>query len=431
MPGLPSFYSIMNNCNNRIAMFSIHSDPLAALGSHESGGQNVYVLNLVINLDKQGWAVDVFTRLDNPQKKTVVRIGKHSRVIRLKDGKPAYLPKDHLHPFFPEIYKNFLRFINFQNPYDIFHGHHYDGGWIALQAHKKFHKPFIENFHSLGQVRLKTKEQYAVDVSCEKEIFEQRFAIEKEIIKAASLIISLAETEKRDLNLFYGAPLKKIAVIPGGVDIRQFLPKPKSRARSILRLPKEDFILLFVGRLEWRKGIGTLISAARLLKEVIPHVKVLIVGGRLFGSKKNKDDWNEYQRLLKRAREEEVEDLVRFVGRVDHGRLPLFYSAADILIVPSYYESFGLVVLEGMASQIPIVASRKGGLRITVKDGLTGLLFEPRNPKDLKEKVLQIFHSKNLVRFLVRDAYQDVLENYSWKYIAEKIGNLYKSFINL
>ena len=421
----------MNNYNGRIAMFSIHSDPLAALGSHESGGQNIYVRDLVINLDKQGWVIDVFTRLDSPQKKTVVRIGKHSRVIRLKDGKAVYIPKGHLHPFFPEIYKSFLRFINFQNPYDIFHGHHYDGGWVALQAHKKFRKPLVENFHSLGQVRLKTKEQYGVDVSREKEIFEQRVAMEKEIIKAASLIISLAETEKRDLNLFYGTPFKKVVVVPGGVDIRKFLPKPKNMARSTLNVSREDFVLLFVGRLEWRKGIGTLISAARLLKEVIPHIKVLVVGGNIFGLKKNKDDWNEYQRLLKKAREEEVEDLVRFVGRIDHGQLPLFYSAADILVIPSYYEPFGLVVLEGMASQIPIVASRKGGLRITVKDGTTGLLFEPRNPKDLKEKVLQIYHSRKLAGFLVKNAHLDVLENYSWKYIAEKIGNFYKSFINL
>lgn len=416
---------------NRIAMFSIHSDPLAALGSRISGGQNVYVRNLVINLDKQGWIVDVFTRLDDPKKKTVVRIGKHSRVIRLRDGKAVYVSKGNLHPFFPEIYKNFLKFVNFRNPYDIFHGHHYDGGWIALQAHKKFHKPLIENFHSLGQVRLKTQKQYAVDVSHEKKISEQRLAMEKEIIKAASLIISLAETEKRDLNLLYGAPLKKIAVIPGGVDVKQFLPKPKSKARSILRLPKEDFILLFVGRLEWRKGVGTLISAVRLLKEVIPRVKVLVVGGKIFGLKRNKDDWNEYQRLLKKAKEEKVEDLIHFVGRVDHGRLSLFYSAADALVIPSYYEPFGLVALEGMASQIPVVASRKGGLRATIKDGLTGFLFEPRNPRDLKEKVLQIYHSKKLAAFLVKNAHQDALENYSWKYIAEKIGNFYKSSINL
>lgn len=420
----------MSNKNeqNRVAMFSIHADPLAAIGSRESGGQNVYIRNLVINLDKQGWKVDVFTRLDDPKKKTVAKIGKNSRVIRLKDGKPTYIPKSQLHSHFPEIYKNFLKFINFQNPYKIFHGHHYDGGWIALQAHKEFNKPLIVNFHSLGQVRFQTQHLYAMEIN-EQKIFEERFAMEQKIIKEASLIISLADTEKRDLNLFYGAPWEKVTVIPGGVNIREFMPVSMNKARETLRLSKEDFILLFVGRLEWRKGVGTLVSAVRLLKENIPNVKALIVGGGIFGLKKNKDDCNEHQRLLNKAKEENVSDRVYFVGRIDQDRLPFFYSAANILVIPSYYEPFGLVALEGMTSQIPIVASRKGGLRLTIKDGQSGLLFEPRNPFDLKEKILQIYQSQELAALLVKNAYQDVLENYSWEYIAQKINDIYKSFI--
>jgi D-inositol-3-phosphate glycosyltransferase len=418
------------NEQNRVAMFSIHADPLAAIGSRESGGQNVYIRNLVINLDKRGRKIDVFTRLDDPKKKTVAKIGKNSRVIRLKDGKPTYIPKGQLHPYFPGIYREFLKFIDSKNPYKLFHGHHYDGGLIALMAHRKFHKPLIVNFHSLGRVRFQTQRQYSIDVN-ERKVLEERFEIEQKIIEEASLIISLADTEKRDLNLLYGANPDKIKVIPGGVDIKEFMPASKNKAREILRLSKEDFILLFVGRLEWRKGIGTLISSAKLLREFIPNIKALIVGGKIFGLRKNKDDWNEYQRLLKKAEEEEVSDNMRFVGRVDQGRLPLFYSAADILVIPSYYEPFGLVALEGMASQIPIIASRKGGLRLTVKDGQTGLLFEPRNPFDLREKVLRIYRSQELTALLIKNAYQDVLENYSWSYVSEKINNIYESFISL
>lgn len=418
------------NEQNRVAMFSIHADPLAAIGSRESGGQNVYIRNLVINLDKRGRKIDVFTRLDDPKKKTVAKIGKNSRVIRLKDGKPTYIPKGQLHPYFPGIYREFLKFIDSKNPYKLFHGHHYDGGLIALMAHRKFHKPLIVNFHSLGRVRFQTQRQYSIDVN-ERKVLEERFEIEQKIIEEASLIISLADTEKRDLNLLYGANPDKIKVIPGGVDIKEFMPASKNKAREILRLSKEDFILLFVGRLEWRKGIGTLISSVKLLREFIPNIKALIVGGKIFGLRKNKDDWNEYQRLLKKAEEEEVSDNMRFVGRVDQGRLPLFYSAADILVIPSYYEPFGLVALEGMASQIPIIASRKGGLRLTVKDGQTGLLFEPRNPFDLREKVLRIYRSQELTALLIKNAYQDVLENYSWSYVSEKINNIYESFISL
>lgn len=416
------------NSFNRLAMFSIHSDPLAAIGSRESGGQNVYVYNLAINLDKQGWAIDIFTRLDDAKKKRVAQIGRHSRVIRLKVGKTSYIPKSQLHSYFPEIYQNFLKFIDFQNPYHIFHGHHYDGGYMAVRAYKDFHRPCVINFHSLGKVRFQTQQLYIQGLN-EKNIFEERFTIEQEIVQETSKIISLAETEKRDLNLFYGAPLEKIVVIPGGVDIKHFIFTDKDAAREKLRLSKEDFILLFVGRLEWRKGVGTLISAVRLLEKFIPNVRLLVVGGKIFGLRKNKDDWHEYQRLVKKTKEEDIEDRVRFVGRVDQGRLKFFYSAADVVVIPSYYEAFGLVALEGMAAQRPVIASRKGGLRLTIKDGQTGLLFEPRNSFDLKEKILQIYHSPKLANSLVKNAYQDILENYSWKYIAKKISDIYRSLL--
>lgn len=423
-----------NNGNNgngikRVAMFSMHSDPLAAIGSMEAGGQNVYIKNLVTHLDKIGWSVDVFCRLDSAHKKQVAKIGKRSRIIRLRAGRPIYVHKSQLRPYFPEFYQNFLSFINFQNPYLLFHGHHYDGGAIALLVHKELKKPLIINFHSLGQVRYETQKKYAFNGN-EQKLFDERITIEKNIIQNVSLIISLAETEKRDLRFFYGAPEEKIAVIPGGVNIKEFAPIPKEKARKILNLPKEDFILLFVGRLEWRKGIGTLIGATRLLQNDIPNVRDLIIGGRIFGLQKNRDDFKEYQRLLKKARDAGIQDKIQFMGRVDQGRLHACYSSGDILVVPSYYEPFGLVALEGMAAKIPVVASRKGGLRFTVQDGKNGLLFEPHNAADLKEKILQIYRSPEMKKSLAENAYEDAVEKYSWKNIAKKISDEYIRIIN-
>ena len=432
-----------SNEARRIAMFSIHSDPLAAIGSRQAGGQNVYIKNLVSHLDKKGWSIDVFTRLDSSKKKIVSRIGKKSRVIRLLAGKPVDIPKGQLHPYFPEFYQSFLKFTSFpdtqnknpeissmhQNPYQLFHGHHYDGGSIALLAHKEFKKPLLVNFHSLGRVRSETQKRYSFDGS-EKKILDERFIMEKEIVQNASLIISLAETEKRDLQLLYGASREKVVVIPGGVNINEFIKIPKDKARERLNISKEDFILLFVGRLEWRKGVGTLISALCLLKNDISNVKVRVVGGKIFGLRRNKDDFKEYQRLLKRAQEGGVGDRIDFMGRIDQGRLHLCYSSADILVIPSYYEPFGLVALEGMASQIPVVASRKGGLRSTIKENQNGLLFEPRNALDLKENILKIYRSKELASLLVKNAYEDVVKNYSWKHIAEKISETYKNLVN-
>lgn len=409
-------------------MFSIHSDPLAPLGAQESGGQNIYIHSLVSELDKKGWSIDVFTRWDEAHEKTVAIIGKRSRVIRLKGGPIKYVSKNHLFDLFPELYQNFLNFINNQNPYSIFHGHYWDGGWMALKAHQQFAKPLIENFHSIGLVKFETKKRYLKDNN-DKSIEDQRISLEKEVIKNASIIISLSETEKSDLNQLYSSSLEKIVVIPGGVNLHHFIPIPKDKAQEKLNISKQNFNLLFVGRLEWRKGIGTLISAVKLLKNEVPNIKTIIVGGRIFGKQKNAKDFKEYQRLLKKAEEENVKDLISFVGRVDNNSLPFFYSASDTFIIPSYYEPFGLVALEAMACKIPVIASRVGGLQTTVKDGETGLLFKPRNPLDLKEKVLKIYKSKDLATTLTNNAYNKVIKDYSWKNIANKIADVYKSLL--
>ncbi len=419
----------ITNSEKKIAMFGIHSDPLAALGSQESGGQNVYIYYLVKELDKRGWSVDVFTRQDQLRKKTIAFIGKRSRIIRLKGGPIKYFPKTELFNHFPELYQNFLQFINYQNPYVLFHGHHWDGGWLAMQAARQFKKPLVENFHSLGKIRFQTRKQYLLNDN-EKEFFEKRFCLEKNIVKEANIIISLAESEKNDLENFYQADSQKIKVVPGGVNLRQFQKIDKQKAREEINIPKDKFILLFVGRLEWRKGIGTLISAANLLKNEINNLGVIVVGGKIYGRQKNIKDFKEYQRLLAKAKEEKLENIISFIGRVDNGRLPFFYSAADILVIPSYYEPFGLVALEGMACQVPVVASRIGGLAITIQEGINGLLFQPRNPLDLKEKVLRIFKSKELAEYLTKNAYNKIKQNFSWKNISLKIEKVYNSLIS-
>jgi glycosyltransferase involved in cell wall biosynthesis len=418
--------SLDSSSIKRVAMFSIHSDPLASLGSQESGGQNIYVRCLAEQLGKLGWHIDIFTRLDSSYKKELVFLGKHVRIIRLKGGPPCYIPKKELISLLPEIFNNFLTFINRHNPYLLFHGHYWDGGWMALRSHFEFSAPFIENFHSLGMVRFETKRRYFKNGN-EQDYEKRRIDLEKNIIQHTLAIISLSETEKNDLINLYGSPAEKITVIPGGVNLKQFVNIPKDRAREKLSFDKTNFILLYVGRLEWRKGIGTLISAVKLLKKEIPNIKAVIVGGRIYGNQKNKDDFKEYQRLLKKAKEEEVAELIQFVGRVNNEQLPLFYSAADIFVIPSYYEPFGLVALEAMASRIPIIASRVGGLQTIIQDGKTGLLFEPRNPLDLRNKALQLQKSKDLSNIFIENAYQNVAANYSWKNIAIKINNIYKS----
>ncbi|MDO8601889.1 MAG: glycosyltransferase [bacterium] len=416
------------SCKKRIAMFSIHGDPLAALGSQQNGGQNAFVYFLSKFLDQKGYCVDVYTHWDNSKKKEVVYIDEKSRVIRLKGGPIAPIDKYDLPKVFPELYENFQKFLHKDNTpsYDFFHGHYWDGGWMAMRAAQEFKKPFFENFHSLGQTRLKTIKQYEMDTKIRNN-FDARFKLEQEIIASANAVISLAETEKRDLMELYGAPSDKIHVIRGGVDLRRFSTIPKAEAREKLKLPNDEFIILFVGRLEWRKGAATAIKAVSLLKEAGKETTLMIVGGKIHGPEKDPADIREYERLLQRAKDEGVESRVVFEGRADQTQLHLYYSAADVFVVPSYYEPFGLVALEGMACKVPVVASRKGGLRITIKDGETGLLFEPRNPYDLRDKILILYQSAELRDKLVAAAYQSVKKDFSWQSIANEYINLYEN----
>lgn len=410
-------------------MFSIHSDPLAPLGGQECGGQNIYVKYLAEELEKSGWYADVFTRHDSFHKQAVAQISKHSRVIRLKGGPASYIPKKELFPILPEIFENFKKFVGQNNPYSLFHGHYWDGGWMAYEASRQFLKPFVENFHSIGIVRHETKKKFLNDNN-ESGYFQKRIELEKNIIKNASCIISLAASEKENLQNFYGCPGEKIQIIKGGVNLRHWPHIEKEKARNAIGIEQKSFVILFVGRLEWRKGIGTLISSASLLKKEIQNLKVLIVGGKIFSPNINAADYKEFKRLREKAEQENVAEIVSFTGNVDHGRLPVYYRSADVFVIPSYYEPFGLVALEGMASLVPVIASRVDGLAVTIENGITGLLFEARNPLSLKNKIMEIYNSKKLSDSLVKNAYSEISNNYSWNRIAQKIAAIYDSVAN-
>ena len=420
-----------NNANNglkRIAMFSIHSDPLASLGSQESGGQNVYVRHLAEELSKLQWDVDVFTRWDSLHKKQIATVNKRLRVIRLKGGPEKFIPKSELFNVLPDIFSNFLHFINGQNSYSLVHSHYWDGAEVALMAKEKFSLPLIHNFHSLGIIRIETKKKFLKDNS-EQDYFSKRLNIENKVIKEASKIILLSESEKSDLLKLYGCPPEKTLVIPGGVDLKDWPLTEKNKARDYQMIKHHEFVILFIGRFEWRKGLGTLISAVNILKGSIPHLKVMIVGGKIFGKNKNKADSKEYNRILGMVKSYKLEAMVNFTGNIENKALSNLYRSADAFVIPSYYEPFGLVALEGMANKVPVIASNVGGLASIIKPNENGLLFEPRNAKDLAGKIMQVYTSKDLSATLADNAYKKVVEHYSWKHIAKRISEEYASLM--
>lgn len=413
----------------RLAMISVHSDPLAKIGSLEAGGQNIYVGALSKELGRLGIAVDIFTRRDHKRKKKVLNLSKNVRVIRLAAGPKRFVPKEKLSEHLPEFISGFLHFKKENKlKYNLIHGHYWEGGWTGIQLKRILKIPMVETFHSLGYIRYYTLKKFKKQ-KLDPEEFNERIKIEKEIIEAADRIIATSPYEKDDIIQYYNLDPNKIKIVPCGVDLKKFKPADRKEARKKIKYLENQKIILYVGRIEWRKGLGTLISAlgkvTKLRSELKEKIKLIIIGN-IKSQKDRKADKQEVKRLKDLARSLGVRELIDFIGLVPQEKLRYYYSAADTCVIPSYYEPFGMVALEAMTAKTPVIASKIGGLQYTVQDRKTGLLFPPRNPKALTEKIIKIFDQPKLASKLVKNARAQIKEKFSWQVIAKKMLELYK-----
>lgn len=419
--------------HKKIAMVSVHSDPLATMGSHEAGGQNVYVNELSRALSRLGWEVDIFTRADRKRKKIVVSINKRVRVIRLRAGPMRYVPKSKLLPHLPEFIGNLLSWQKTNNAtYNLLHGHYWDGGWVVSRLKNILQVPAVETFHSLGIIRYNILKNFEPQ-SIHSEEFKNRITTEKEIIKFSDRIIAESPYEKEDLTKSYNVNPSKIKIIPAGVDPKKFKPLDKKICRQMLKLDEDAVIILYIGRLEWRKGIGTLISAFAKLLKMNPtsddDIRLMIVGGSI-GKRGNANDKKEYKRLKEVAIQKGVEKQVSFIGQISQDKVKYYYNSANICVVPSYYEPFGIVPLESMASGIPTIASSVGGLQYSVKDNKTGLQAPPRASNILAEKINMLLANPILAEKIIANAKVRVKEKFTWPTVAKEFSDLYASLIH-
>jgi len=416
----------------RIVMISVHSDPLAKIGSLEAGGQNIYVGALSKELGHRGIGVDIFTRLDSKRKKKIINYSKNVRVIRLHAGPRRFIPKELLAEHLPEFISKFLYFKK-ENKlnYDLVHGHYWEGGWVAIQIKRILKIPMVQTFHSLGYIRYHTLKKFGEEKPNSKE-FNKRIKIEKEIMEVVNKIIATSPYEKEDIIKYYKINPEKIKIIPCGVDLKKIKPVNFIEARKKINYPKEKKLILYVGRIEWRKGISTLIRALAEIIKLKPELKEnlrLIVIGNIKSQKDQKADKGEVRRLKDLSRSLNIRELIDFLGLIPQELLRFYYSAADVCVIPSYYEPFGLVALEAMSAKTPVIASSIGGLKYTIEEGKTGLLFPPRHPKILAKKIIKIFNQPDLKEKLIKNAYTQVKEKFSWSIIVQHIIELYKSII--
>lgn len=407
----------------RILMISDHADPLAKIGSKESGGQNIYVMNIAKLLAKEGHQIDVYTRWDQASKQEVVQVQTGFRVIRVKAGPKGYMPRDDFLKIIPDFIAGVKERIELEAlKYDVIFSNYWFSGVIGVALAKQYDLPQTHVYHSIGKIRYETLKDVQPQV-VDTNLFRIRNAWEKRIAQACANVLTTSPVERADIQRLFGIDEQKITCIPIGVDLEMFKPRPVTKLRKKLGLPLDKQVILFVGRLELRKGISTLIQA--LAK--IPVGELFIVGGGS-GKAAQKLDQAEKTRLQAIAEELGVSHRIHFLGAKQQAQVAQYYAAADVCVVPSYYEPFGIVPIEAMASGTPVVASRTGGLRFTVVEDVTGHLAEPKNHHELAEKLSLVLQRGK--KAYAQAARRYIEEYFSWPKIAKDTAGFLASLVN-
>jgi len=413
-----------DNLMLRIAMISYHTCPLATLGGKDTGGMNVYVRDLTRQLGQMGIHVDVFTRSQDDHVPHVLHeLGYGNRVVHVPAGPEIPVPKQELADYIPEFVEGVKQFAAEKDiRYDIIHSHYWMSGIAADSLSEAWGgTPILHMFHTLGEMKNR------IARSEDEREGQYRIDGEKQVLRRAERVVVATLAELTQLRFLYKANDRKLVVIPPGVDVCHFYPIPADEAKMYVGLKPHDRMVLFVGRIEPLKGVDTLIQAMSCLqwKEERP-VHLAIIGGDPGASPEEMSA--EMARLQKLCDDLAVGQTVVFLGKRDQDKLPYYYSAAELVVMPSHYESFGMVALEAMACGTPVIASEVGGLAYLVRDGETGFTIPDQEPDTLCEKISWLLNDHHLHETMSRRAVE-YAQDYAWEKIAKQIVDVYGSLL--
>ena len=355
----------------RMAMLSVHSCPIGQLGAKDTGGMSVYIRELARELGKRGHLVDVYTRIHAPKDPQIVELGQNARLIHLRAGQDEVIHKLAVYSYLPEFAHNLENFRKDSGlQYDLMFSHYWLSGRVGAYLQQGWGVPHIILFHTLGTVK------NSIGIGRDEPAL--RLEVERDLARNCDHIIATTEREKEHLIQCYGASPQRIGVIPCGVNLGLFQPIDKEMARRQLGFADEKLVL-FVGRIEPLKGIDRLLEAVSSLQNG-RRPRLVIIGG-------DKNSHYEMRSLRELSRKLQIGDSVTFLGMIKQEQMPYFYSAADVCVVPSYYESFGLVALESLACGTPVVATDVGELKSIIRQGETGYIVADNHPLNLADKI--------------------------------------------
>lgn len=366
----------------RFAVISYHTCPISDENDAEIGGMNIYVLELSKALAKRGYFLDIFTRSQDEKSPRIVHVNDHLRVIHLPAGPQASCPKKEIEQYIPEFLENFYDFAKNENlAYQVVSCHYYLSGIIGIDIKKRFNIPLVITFHTLGLMK-----NLVARSDGERES-KERIEVELLLVKVADQIIATGETDAQYIQYLYDGNSEKIAVITPGVNLHLFKPTDKIEAKKNIGASADEKLILFVGRIEPLKGVDVLLYALKILLTAHPELRlcVWIVGGDI---SQRADEWPEELKKLSEIREVlAINTSVKFVGRKKQEELPQYYNAADIMVMPSHYESFGITAVEAMACGTPVITTDVTGVSRLIDKEHSNLITSANNPIGLAARM--------------------------------------------
>lgn len=399
-------------------MISVHTSPLTALGGPDAGGLTVYVLSLAEQLARTGVEVDIFTRRYDSTTPDVVEIKPGINVVTLTAGAAERLPKDDLYCLLPTFASEMATYaVESGRRYDIIHTHYWLSGWVGRILKRYWDVPVVHMYHTLAHLKNDATPGQASESAL-------RLRVERELIGAVDQIVAPNPDERAELVWRLGAKDCQVCTLPPGIDLEMFQPANSALARARLGLPDAPLVL-FVGRIDPIKDIDTLLEAmADLINrhegESPPYL--VIVGGEIdaagipIGS---------LSTVVEKANVLGIRDQLIFLGSRPQSELPEIYAAASVVAVSSRYESFGLVAVEAMACGTPVVATRVGGMRFTIEEGVSGMLVPPVSPPAMSTAIDRIISDRSLRSGLQVGARQAAIR-FSWHTVGAAMLRMYE-----
>lgn len=405
----------------RIALISEHASPLAMAGGVDCGGQNIYVDQVARHLVAGGYEVDVLTRRDAPDLEPVVQWANGVRVVHVDAGPPTRVPKEELLPYMGAFTREALRVARHRS-YDLVHANFFMSGLVAAELKHRLNLPFVMTFHALGRIR-------RLHQGPDDRFPDERIGIEERLVSEADQIIAECPQDEEDLVQLYNADPARISMVPCGFDRTEFWPLSKPLARVVLGLDPQDAVLLQLGRMVPRKGIETVVEAMAVLRDEHGlRPRLLVVGGE--SEEPDPAATPEIGRLHAVAARLGVDDRITWVGRRGRELLKYYYCAADLFLTVPWYEPFGITPVESMACGTPVIGSNVGGIKFSVRDGETGYLVPPRDPRALAERVANLLHHPRLVSIFRKQAIRRAEDLFTWERVTGALTDVYEAVID-